>query len=830
MTTKTIVEGPISKWTNVVQGWQCRWFVLDQNQGLFSYYTSKAKMKLGVKRGCIRLFQSNLGLDDDENNIFTVTDLVTEKTFHFMTKDKNERNFWIKHIEECMQGQKVKTVEPVEKSDQNTKKFSSSSQTKICDNAPQPKPDQKTENLAKIQDLLKIMDLEKDLTPEKFAQNQQELKILKSMIESTVKNDLPMELQQKFQKEFNLNLSQFFEGLDQTIDDMDNKIMSISEQQNRIRNQSTTLEITDNSKILNATTQNESRSNSIHSEPVYSKTSMKQTKSCDSIGSKSHAAQNLNLVSQSVKSTQSHCVIDKIKAIDVEETPLYSFSSGDESYSETESESEEFYDAEENSKSHTSMRKFSDQNKQNNNNHSNNLQVKKSAYSTSEVKQNNNQKIDFMSEFDSDDDQDIDMNKHKNMISFLISQVRIGMDLTRISLPTFILEHRSLLEMYASFFSHPAVFSEIPDFLTPQERILGVLKWYLSSFHVARKSPIAKKPYNPILGEVFQCLFSEEDNRNFQETNSNQGNLPLPWAKNSDIQFIAEQVSHHPPISAFYAENPSKNIQFTGHIYTKSKFLGLSICVNNIGQGNVSILSGPGKNEEYLVSFPTGYGRSILSVPWIELGGECSIFCPQTGYYCSVNFLTKPFYGGKLHKVEASLYAPKKDFNNNSNISPRITTTTTKILNPELIVKGKKLLTIEGEWNGSFEVTEITEHAFQKLPKTDPILIKYGEKQQKSKSFVNTKDLKINRPFVRDFNLMADNESRILWKNVTKALRNDNVDLATEEKLKLEQKQRADRAMREKNNEKWETKLFKKVDECWVFGDDLKSRMKKGQL
>ena len=110
MTTKTIVEGPISKWTNVVQGWQCRWFVLDQNQGLFSYYTSKAKMKLGVKRGCIRLFQSNLGLDDDDNNIFTVTDLVTEKTFHFMTKDKNERNFWIKHIEECMQGQKVKKV------------------------------------------------------------------------------------------------------------------------------------------------------------------------------------------------------------------------------------------------------------------------------------------------------------------------------------------------------------------------------------------------------------------------------------------------------------------------------------------------------------------------------------------------------------------------------------------------------------------------------------------------------------------------------------------------------------------------------------------------
>ena len=35
------------------------------------------------------------------------------------------------------------------------------------------------------------------------------------------------------------------------------------------------------------------------------------------------------------------------------------------------------------------------------------------------------------------------------------SQVRIGMDLTKIVLPTFILERRSLLEMYSDFFAHP---------------------------------------------------------------------------------------------------------------------------------------------------------------------------------------------------------------------------------------------------------------------------------------------------------------------------------------------------------------------------------------
>ena len=34
-----IIEGPLSKWTNVMKGWQYRWFVLDDNAGLFSYYT-----------------------------------------------------------------------------------------------------------------------------------------------------------------------------------------------------------------------------------------------------------------------------------------------------------------------------------------------------------------------------------------------------------------------------------------------------------------------------------------------------------------------------------------------------------------------------------------------------------------------------------------------------------------------------------------------------------------------------------------------------------------------------------------------------------------------
>ena len=47
-------------------------------------------------------------------------------------------------------------------------------------------------------------------------------------------------------------------------------------------------------------------------------------------------------------------------------------------------------------------------------------------------------------------------------------------------------------------------FYSIVDFDNPRDRLVQVLKWYLSAFHAGRKSEVARKPYNPILGEVFR--------------------------------------------------------------------------------------------------------------------------------------------------------------------------------------------------------------------------------------------------------------------------------------------------------------------------------------
>lgn len=55
--------------------------------------------------------------------------------------------------------------------------------------------------------------------------------------------------------------------------------------------------------------------------------------------------------------------------------------------------------------------------------------------------------------------------------------------------------------------------------------------------------------------------------------------------------------------------------------------------------------------EEYVVTFPSGFGRSILTVPWVELGGKVSINCPQTGYIANIEFKCKQFFSSDVNKV-----------------------------------------------------------------------------------------------------------------------------------------------------------------------------------
>ncbi|XP_063144821.1 oxysterol-binding protein-related protein 11 isoform X3 [Candoia aspera] len=250
--------------------------------------------------------------------------------------------------------------------------------------------------------------------------------------------------------------------------------------------------------------------------------------------------------------------------------------------------------------------------------------------------------------------------EQRSVILHLLSQLKLGMDLTRVVLPTFILEKRSLLEMYADFMSHPDLFIAISNGTSPEERMIRFVEYYLTSFHEGRKGAIAKKPYNPIIGETFHCSWKMVKSNVLNGTNTNSStdsfSEQVPVSEETQdqeesdsytVRFVAEQVSHHPPVSGFYAECVDRKMCVNAHVWTKSKFLGMSIGVTMVGEGTLSLLE---RGEEYTFSLPCAYARSILTVPWVELGGKVSVNCAKTGYSASITFHTKPFYGGKLHR------------------------------------------------------------------------------------------------------------------------------------------------------------------------------------
>ena len=72
------------------------------------------------------------------------------------------------------------------------------------------------------------------------------------------------------------------------------------------------------------------------------------------------------------------------------------------------------------------------------------------------------------------------------------------------------------------------------------------------------------------------------------------------------------------------------------------------VAVHNVGQGKLTLMD---HNEEYITTFPSGYGRSILTVPWIELGGKVQITCPKTQYVANIEFKCKQFFSSDVNKV-----------------------------------------------------------------------------------------------------------------------------------------------------------------------------------
>ncbi|XP_072505541.1 oxysterol-binding protein-related protein 9 isoform X9 [Notamacropus eugenii] len=677
-------------------------------------------MMRGSRRGCVRLRGAVIGIDDEDDSTFTIT--VDQKTFHFQARDADEREKWIQALEETilrhtlqLQGVDSGFVPSVQDFDKKLTEADAYlqiliDQLKLFDN--------KLQNCKDDEQRKRIETLKE--TTNNMVESIKHCIVLLQIAKSTI-NPVDAIYQPN--------------PLEPAISAMPTQTVLPAESAPLCKS--------------------EPRPSSLPVGPGVTSLGHPQTPTPNSTGS-GHSAPSSSLTSPSHVNLSPNTV------------PEFSYSSSED----------EFYDADEFHQSSSSPKRFIDSSGSASVlTHSSSGNSLKRPDTTDSLISSISNGMSDADLFDSHDDRDDDgeassVEEHKSVIMHLLSQVRLGMDLTKVVLPTFILERRSLLEMYADFFAHPDLFVSISDQKDPKERMVQVVRWYLSAFHAGRKGSVAKKPYNPILGEIFQCHWTLPMENEENAEPMSEG--PVPWGSKNCVAFVAEQVSHHPPISAFYAECFNKRIQFNAHIWTKSKFLGMSIGVHNIGQGCVSCLE---YDEHYILTFPNGYGRSILTVPWVELGGECSINCSKTGYSANIIFHTKPFYGGKKHRITAEIFPPNDK---------------------------KSFCSIEGEWNGVMYAKYAT-----------------GE----NTVFIDTKKVPIIKKKVRKLEDQMEYESRCLWKDVTYNLKIRDIDAATEAKHRLEERQRAEARERKEKDTQWETRLFHEDGECWVYDEPLLKRL-----
>ncbi|XP_034131321.1 oxysterol-binding protein-related protein 8 isoform X5 [Drosophila guanche] len=314
--------------------------------------------------------------------------------------------------------------------------------------------------------------------------------------------------------------------------------------------------------------------------------------------------------------------------------------------------------------------------------------------------------------------------ENKSLIWCIVKQVRPGMDLSKVVLPTFILEPRSFLDKLSDSYYHADLLSKAVQEDDAFTRMKIIVQWYLSSFY--KKPKGLKKPYNPILGETFRCYWQHPGG--------------------SRTFYIAEQVSHHPPVSAFYVTNREDGFSITCSILAKSKFYGNSTSAVLEGAATMTLLP---RGECYIASTPYAHCKGILmGTLSMELGGKINIECENTGYRTELEFKLKPFLGGSE---------------------------STNVVVGKIKLGKETLATINGHWDKECRIKDS----------------KTGEE---TLLFKVDSDLRAKRlpRYLVPIESQEPNESQRLWERVSEAIAREDQVAATEEKTILEEKQRGE--------------------------------------
>lgn len=330
----------------------------------------------------------------------------------------------------------------------------------------------------------------------------------------------------------------------------------------------------------------------------------------------------------------------------------------------------------------------------------------------------------------------------------------VGQDLSKISIPVVLNEPISFVQRLAEDIEYCELFDKAANNSDPFERLMYVAAGVVS--HYSSTLGRVGKPFNPLLGETYEMV------------------LPT---KGDGMRFVAEQVSHHPPISACYGEGSGGKWKYYNAIEIKNKFWGKSMEIFPTGLNHLEI---PEYGDHYVFEQVTACVHNIVvGRIWLDNYGEMEIIDRKTRNKCVLTFNKTGWMSDS--RTFASVKGVVQD------------------------ASGKTRIKLAGHWNERLyrDGGRGKQETIWTAAERPPVSASNGYNWTKWA-------ITLNQPVEDGMRArIAPTDSR--FRPDQRALENGDLDMASDRKLLLEQGQRARRRALEESGGEYAPRWFRKI-------------------